>query len=212
MFTRVSANNSAGANNNNNNNNNINNNNNNNNNGSNNTSRKSNTYRSSSTSVQFINIVNKNTDTSKNNDKTPQVSFGKDGKKHSISAPIHRNSIGRRTLKYTVRKIGCIDRFYYMDQNEFQLDLDFFNANINFLKDDQTHDSKSKTNFICVGLANTRLKFCSICFDVDKNNEVELYYVDKADISQHRTILCRGCIGSMLKKTSSRRESSGSDS
>lgn len=91
--------------------------------------RKTNNSYKSNMSVQFINIaVSQKSEGERNNGNRDD----KDGNK---GGPIHRSRIGRRTLKCTVRKVGNIDRFYYKKENEFQTDLNEFNASPNLVKD-----------------------------------------------------------------------------
>lgn len=154
---------------------------------------------SNTTSIQFINVVDKGQKVVKTNEKRPQVTLNDDGTKSALYPAIHRSAIGRRTLKYTAQKVGDIDRFYYSDERDFRDDLKKLNSTRKN-KQKEDGDVKNKREFVCVGYANTRLKFCSVCFDVSKENEVEQYYVNKQDISQRRTVLCRGCIGTLLQR------------
>lgn len=106
----------------------------------------------------------------------------------------HRSCM--KSLKNVYQKIGDIRRYYYKDEEEFQSDLDRFNRSL--IKTSVT--LSNELYFVCVGLANVRLQFCSKCFDVDKENEMDLYYVNKGDVSQQRTTLCRGCLGNKLQE------------
>lgn len=149
-------------------------------------------------SIQFVNIVAQG---GLKTDKEKEKHEKEMSTKYALCPKIHRSSIGRRTLIYTVQKIGNIDRYYYIDKNVFHADFKRFRANIKFDCYEHCYGLVgNQTNFMCVGLANVRLKFCSICYDVDKENEVELYYVDTDDISQHRAVLCHGCIGNLIIK------------
>lgn len=153
------------------------------------TVRKNNVYLQKSitaAAIQVFNIVD-------TNEATTNMG-GKSG-----GPAIHRSCFGRKTLRHAYQKIGNIDRYYYKDEEEFQRDLERFNRSI-INKKKSSLITNGERCFAGVGLANVRLKFCSKCFDVDKDNEMELYYVNKGDISQHRTTLCRGCIGNELQQ------------
>ena len=48
--------------------------------------------------------------------------------------------------------------------------------------------------FVCVGRANVKLRFCCGCYDMNKNGGMDMYYVDKSEISQTPTVLCQSCL------------------
>lgn len=130
---------------------------------------------------------------------TQTVTFDKDGSKYAVCPRVQHRNIGHRTVTYEVKRIGKLSRYYYDDIKKFQHDLTQYRSNIGFQKDFSSDGANlNKTKFVCVGLANVRLKFCSLCFDIRKKDSQELYFVDKYDISHHRTILCYGCLGSIL--------------
>ena len=120
-------------------------------------------------------------------------------------------------------------RYYYMNDGEFQEDLNKYNT-AGELKKQQEYTGLDQSessdigdvyfedrgilqtnvyleassrgwNFVSVGHANVKLKFCTLCNDVNKTNKRELYYVNNKEISQTRTVLCRGCMGNKIKTT-----------
>ena len=62
-------------------------------------------------------------------------------------------------------------------------------------------NSDSDSFFVCVGRANVKLKLCRQCCDVQKSGAVDMYYIDRMDVSQTRNILCRGCMVNKLVET-----------
>lgn len=140
-----------------------------------------------SNSIQFVNIIDKK--------KTPlKAVFSKKGGRFAACPKIHCDNIGRKRIIYSAQKIGNIDRYYYPDKRDFESDLKEFCPKLRF------GYSNISSNFFCVGLANVRLKFCSQCFDVAKESEMDLYFVDLNDVSHRRATLCYGCLGNILMK------------
>lgn len=104
---------------------------------------------------------------------------------------MHRKDVGRIVLKYNVYKTGSTDRYYYETSKDFNKALKQYNK--------ASQQTGKKCHYSSCGLANTRVRFCSKCFDVGKNENVDTYFIDRLEKASKRTILCYGCIGSVIR-------------
>lgn len=102
-----------------------------------------------------------------------------------------------------------VPRDYDWDDGDFRVVLRRFNEvmknySILHTKTDQNNRDKKYNGdimyYMCVGYANTTLKFCTRCYDGGKQKMDELYYVDTLHIAQLRRCLCRGCLGHILRQ------------
>ena len=130
--------------------------------------------------------------------KSVEKALKKRGK--SLQTCYHRTDFDRIVNTVIPVNIKNVSRDYsWTNENEFNFILEKFN---NALKsrDVMSKEGKQRICYVCVGYANTRLNFCSCCYDIEKQNSRELYYVDTIHVSQHRRILCRGCLGYILRQ------------
>ena len=124
-----------------------------------------------------------------------------------VYRPFHRIEFQRVTLKQkdeeNLEEQKLIDgRFYQTDYKLFKGLLDNFNNSSSQTTCKQIKDNchnLARHNFVCTGLANVRLKFCSRCGDKAKTHELERYYVDVNQKASNRVIFCYGCMGMCLK-------------
>jgi len=98
---------------------------------------------------------------------------------------------------------GCYNnnRFYHTDQRHFSDILNAFNNSPNqtvceLIRKNQLENKRHF--FVCIGLANVRMRFCTRCADEAKYHDLERYYVDNNEHARHRTIFCQGCMGMCL--------------
>ena len=108
----------------------------------------------------------------------------------------HRSDFGRSVYRGPPVDRTRIKRDYLWSDEEFKKTLQKFNATID---DDRAHSEDVKGRYECVGYANVRLQFCSLCFDAEKEKRRELYYVNKQEIAHHRQNICHGCLGYKLR-------------
>ena len=116
--------------------------------------------------------------------------------------PEQKRSSFRRSSKEEIDSNIVIDvnaqRFYYKNQEAFNRLLNIYN-NTKTKKLDKS-DSTGRS-FECAGKVNVIMKMCTRCRDAGKKrSSKDKYYIDKSEVAQSRTILCRGCIGSDLRK------------
>lgn len=127
-----------------------------------------------------------------------------------VYRPFHRVEFQRVTLrqrdivdeKNSEEQKLVDDRFYQTDYKLFKRLLNNFNNSSSQTTCKQIKDNchnSARHNFVCTGLANVRLKFCSRCGDKSKTHELERYYVDVNQKASNRVIFCYGCMGMCLK-------------
>ena len=126
-----------------------------------------------SSAVKVFDIVhNSKTKNPKAAKQRPTVSMNKDGRISTLYPAVHHSTVNRRIRTQTVRKVGYIDRYYYIAECDFQHDLSLYNANEGEYEDMNTKDDKGNGKegklmsdvdqefFVCVGYANVKVKFC----------------------------------------------------
>ena len=127
-----------------------------------------------------------------------------------VYRPFHRAEFQRVTLKQReIEKKNSegnvtlnTGRFYQKDYIIFKRLLNDFNNSSSQITCKQIKDNchnSERHHFVCTGLANARLKFCSRCGDQSKSHELDRYYIDINERARNRFILCYGCMGMFLK-------------
>ena len=92
----------------------------------------------------------------------------------------HRKEFDRLVKQTVPVNSDNVKRDYYWDKGEFNNMLEKYNETV------QDKYDGDKVCYKCVGCANVRFRFCTYCYDVDKRNSKELYYVNTLQIAQHR--------------------------
>ena len=100
----------------------------------------------------------------------------------------HYSHFGRKVYRGPPVDISKVKRDYDWDDEDFKRALDKYN------------DTIAWEQYECVGYANVRLQFCSLCFDVEKEGKHrELYYVNKVQVLSYKMNICHGCLGHKLR-------------
>lgn len=105
--------------------------------------------------------------------------------------PMHRSTFRRMVSKPTFEGVDY-EWYYFEDVKEFRRTLKSFN--------ESNKGDAASAHFTGVGYANVRLRFCSSCFDANKTLPLDLYFINRLQKSVNRTVLCLGCLGSILRK------------
>ena len=124
-----------------------------------------------------------NMDKSKKKPKKDRLIYDMNG--NIMVAPKHRSDFDRfkRSFVYSIDP-EIIQRFHYTADKDFQrLLLRYNNTN------------RDNVTFTCVGYANTRLRFCTRCFDLKKTKPQDMYFINKQCKSFSPEVFCFGCVG-----------------
>ena len=133
------------------------------------------------------------------------------GPKVTKASSSHKTAVTKvpaRSIHEGPRCNELIRRYYEWSTSDFHKTLTAYNEMIRkcYLSGDNNELSSSSPGaeieelYECVGYANTRMQFCTRCFDLGKETRQELYYVDISHIAQHRRTMCYGCLGYILKQ------------
>lgn len=109
-----------------------------------------------------------------------------------ICQPMHRSTFRRIIVTKPTYEGVDYERYYFEDVKDFRNALHSFNK--------CKEGSARSAYFTSVGYANARLRFCTSCLDVNKKLPLDLYFINQTQRSVERTILCLGCLGSMLRR------------
>ena len=104
---------------------------------------------------------------------------------------------GRQMMKYIHQPTENNDK----PQDDFSIDLELFNRHsvCAVQKPCGTLKRLSSYFYKCIGRSNTSMKLCTVCRDVEKEwQSTDCYYMDFAEITRERTVLCRGCMANLI--------------
>lgn len=109
-----------------------------------------------------------------------------------LNQGIHREQFGRKVSRTNYPELEC-DR-YYGNQSQF------FEALRTFSKSRKGNKQMLRQHFHYIGYANTKLKFCTRCYDIDRKKSLDQYFIETKEKTQYKTIYCYGCMGYILRK------------